>query len=60
MFCKHDWSVLSETMTKSAFEHAKEIGLTVTKGSLFGLERKHIQIIACKKCGKLKRFVEEI
>jgi len=60
MFCKHKWLTLSETITKSKIEHAKEIGLIVTKGHSFDLERKHIQVLSCEKCGKLKRFVEEI
>jgi len=60
--CKHDWKVLSETVTKSRFEVLTQIGdfegLKTRGGSMF--KRKHIQIITCDKCGKLKRFVDEI
>lgn len=60
MFCKHEWEVLSETITKSQAEHAVEVGLCVKKGSELILERKHIQVFHCKKCGRLERFVEAI
>jgi hypothetical protein len=60
MFCKHDWKVLSEITTKSKIEHALAIGANVTRGNGFALERKHILVIKCTKCGKLKRYVEEI
>lgn len=60
MFCNHEWRILSETTTESAYEHAKNIGLIVTRGSTLGLERKYIQIVVCDKCGKLKQFVEDI
>jgi hypothetical protein len=58
MFCNHEWKVLSETTTKSQYEHAKDIGLIVEEGRSSGLIRKHIQIVSCDKCGSLKRFVE--
>jgi lysyl-tRNA synthetase class I len=60
MFCKHDWKILSEVTTKSAIEHAQNIGAVVQKANGYALERKYIQIIVCKKCGKARRFVEEI
>lgn len=60
LFCKHEWEILSETTTKSQMEHARELGLMITEGYSFQLSRKLIQIAACKKCGKLKRFVEEV
>ncbi len=62
MFCKHDWSVLSETVTKSKFEVATE-RMTHAKNlpwQLCDADRKHIQVFTCSKCGKLKRFVENI
>lgn len=58
MFCRHDWKVLSETVTKSEMELAVELGATSLKNA--SAYRKHIQIVYCEKCGKLKRFVEEI
>jgi hypothetical protein len=67
LFCKHEWKVLSETITKSKFEVATEKLLEkISKGEatiprqLADANRKHIQIFTCGKCGKLKRFVENI
>lgn len=60
LFCKHDWKVLSETTTESRMSHAVSMGIEFkTKDSTL-IERKFIQIIICEKCGKLKRFVEDI
>ena len=62
MFCKHDWKVLSETTTESKIEHVKNVGGVVAEGNIaFGFFiRKHIQVFKCDRCGKLKRFVEDI
>ena len=66
MFCKHKWKVLSETTTVSQFEHAITVlkpstqGRLTIPGQMCDADRKHIQIVACDKCGKLKRFVERI
>ena len=67
MFCKHDWQVLSETVTKSKYEDSLQvskgagiIGKFDMPGQLCCADRKHIQVFACSKCGNLKRFVEEI
>jgi hypothetical protein len=63
MFCKHEWEVLSETTTKSDIEaiiertpaHVENLKTRACSGN-----RKHIAICSCRKCGKLKRFVEEL
>jgi hypothetical protein len=47
-------------MTESKIEHAVNMGLGIKSGSSVAMERKFIQIIQCEKCGKLKRFVEEV
>lgn len=61
MFCKHKWVILSETVTKSRLEVFSDNGVTEISGTgLNPASRKHIQIITCEKCGKLKRFVENI
>lgn len=66
MFCKHKWSVLSETVTKSKFEsslaalHLAGGGSMKLPHQMCCAERKHIQIVKCDKCGKLKRFTESI
>jgi len=66
MFCKHKWSILSETTTKSKFQSAIDavselsIANLKTPHQMCCAERKHIQTFTCDKCGKLKRFVENI
>jgi hypothetical protein len=67
MFCKHQWEVLSETTTESQFEHAMKVaqsrgaqGSIKIPGQMSCAERKHILVVTCKKCGKIKRFVETI
>jgi hypothetical protein len=67
IFCKHDWELISETVTKSRYEVAMEAfdGRAGTSKvnlpwQLCDASRKHIQTFTCRKCGKLKRFVEEI
>lgn len=67
MFCKHDWEVLSAEVTKSKFESSLEALKAAGADSaldiphqLCGADRKHIQLVSCKRCGKLKRFVERI
>lgn len=59
IFCKHDWQLLSEIVTESNAEQAKRIGLKNVKG-FFVFDRKLVQIVTCKKCGKLKKFVTDI
>ena len=63
IFCKHKWEILSETTTKSKFEVATE-NLTTGKHALpwqlSCAKRKLVQVFACSKCGKFKRFVEHI
>lgn len=64
MFCKHEWKILSQVTTKSKFEHA--ISLAGGDGNIriphqmCSAKRKYIQVFTCNKCGKLRRFVEEI
>jgi len=66
--CKHDWKLLSETITESKFEHTIRIIKSINNGEremqlpwqLVDADRKHIQTFTCSKCGKLKRFVEDI
>lgn len=67
MFCKHQWDVLSETTTESKYENTIKaargndvIGSFTIPSQMACAERKHILVVTCKKCGKLKRFVEEI
>ena len=60
MFCRHDWKMISETTTKSRVEVLRECGCSSLKGLFEPVNRKHIQVFSCEKCGKLKRFVEKI
>lgn len=66
MTCKHQWRLLSETVTESQLEHAMRASnnllgpATYNAIAAFGSNRKHIQVFSCDKCGKLKRFVEDI
>ena len=66
LFCKHDPKLLSETTTLSKAEVMAKVMPAVDKLSGSGrlisdlLERKHIQVFVCAKCGKLTRFVETI
>ena len=67
MFCRHEWTILSETVTKSQFESsmeaAEKTGFTrklLLPSQLCDAGRKHIQVFTCSLCGKFKRFVENI
>ena len=64
LFCKHEWKIVSEITTKSRFEVATtQLNNTKPKTipwQLCDARRKHIQIVTCDKCGKLRRFVETI
>ena len=65
MFCRHQWKLLSEMVTKSKYEHSMEVAsqrvISITlPAQLCDADRKHIQVFTCDKCGKLKRFVENI
>lgn len=62
-FCKHNWVILSETLTQSKLEHIRETidrPLTKLKAPYEYTTRKFIQILSCPNCGKLKRFVEKV
>jgi len=60
MKCKHKWKCLSESITKSRFEIAASFNEFIIPSSENTTKRKHIQVFTCDKCGKLKRFVENI
>lgn len=59
MFCKHKWKLLSETKSDSKLEVAYSCGVTIRSGADKSiLERELVQVLACERCGKLKKFVE--
>jgi len=66
IFCNHEWKKQSEAILPSAFEQAMRTGeytinpaaLTGQKDSWF-FKKKLIFTFICKKCNKIKTFVEE-
>lgn len=64
IFCKHDWKLISEITTKSAFELATENLATMAHvklpWQLCNADRKVIQLVTCPKCGAIKKFTETI
>lgn len=66
ILCKHDWNVVSDVVTESTFEMATRvlkraaIGKVSIPGQLCVDDRKHIVVMACKRCGKVKKIVTEI
>ena len=64
--CTHEWKILSEHTTESRFETAVNAlsGRTSDRISIphqmCSAARMFIQVVACDKCGELKRFVEHI
>lgn len=66
MFCRHDWEILSETTSKSKFEVATEClsnrgtSKVTIPHQMCDATRTLVQIVACNKCGKLRRFVTEV
>lgn len=68
LFCKHNWIIKQSITTPSKMEHwikvtgSKE-GHPIPRNNFQyneSTDRKQITIIACDKCGKLKRYVEVI
>lgn len=58
--CRHEWEILSETTTISRIAVLRQQGITEVHNLHRPANRKLIQLVTCKKCGKLKRFVEDI
>lgn len=62
--CNHDWKIHT-TKTESKMEQMLRLtGKCVTPSNDFQLdtltEKKHITIMTCNCCGKVKRYVEDI
>ena len=71
LFCKHDWEILSEIKTESKIEQMLRLAgeapyprNNLDPASVLVLEpvlgKQLIQIVTCKKCGKLTRWVTQI
>ena len=65
IFHKHQYEIIQEVITKSRAEVQGELIGKISSPrnasqheELF--KRKHITILQCKHCGKLKRYVEVI
>lgn len=60
MFCRHDWEVKDKTILLSAYEQVIASGQA--PASLSALvpvfQKTVVLVLACKKCGKLKKFME--
>jgi hypothetical protein len=62
--CNHDWKIHT-TKTESKMEQMLRLtGKCVTPSNDFQLDtltkKKHITIMTCNCCGKVKRYVEDI
>ncbi len=64
LFCRHEWKILTQLTTESKLEHAMRQIPNATKLNLphqvCHADRKHIMVLACEKCGKLKIIREKI
>jgi hypothetical protein len=62
IFCKHEWETILEKELPSDLENAIEAfnkaGMSIGNVKNIDTSRTHIHVVQCKKCGKLKRFVE--
>ena len=62
MFCRHKWRLVDKTVLPSLIEVAAKSGASKmqTSASMAKdmLQRTVISILACEKCGKVKKFVE--
>jgi hypothetical protein len=58
MFCKHDWEIKDKTILPANLELLES---TPSEGSIPQrfFVKKLVLIMACKKCGKLFKSVEE-
>ncbi len=60
LFCKHNWKLKYEKVTESNLSEFRR-NIRESRGGpirYYDPTKKYIQIFACTKCGKLKKFVE--
>ena len=62
LFCKHDWELISKETTKSNVQAILESNSNAKnfKYLYTDLQRYLIQIVVCKKCGKIKKFEDQL
>jgi len=58
MFCKHDWEIKDKTILPANVELLKNLPAEGSIPKAFFM-KKVVLIMACKKCGKLFKSVEE-
>jgi hypothetical protein len=56
MFHKHDWDLIDYKKLSSEVERLRNVGLKPNTHN--SLKEKHVWIFKCKKCPKIKKFVE--
>ncbi|MCK5606767.1 hypothetical protein KAR91_32995 [Candidatus Pacearchaeota archaeon] len=60
MSCKHNWKILHSEISESMMEQAVRLGGEITEGNASIFTKKSIQIVTCDKCGKIRKYVEEV
>jgi hypothetical protein len=60
MFCGHDYEIINEVVTKSAFDKLSEACTGRAPITYLMFRRKHITDFKCKKCNHHKRDVIEL
>lgn len=56
MFCNHEWDIVDYKKIPSEFERVIQFGFTPKTDN--DLTEKHVWILKCKKCPKIKKIVE--
>lgn len=57
ILCIHHWEILSEKVMESQIECLYRLGFAVKRGGSDMATRDLIQILTCRKCGGLKKYV---
>ena len=60
LFCKHNWELISKETTTSNFENISKLGVSEFTYFPSDLKRYLIQVFVCKKCGKIKKFEDQL
>ena len=58
--CLHDWKLLHREVSESKVEQMRSLGATTNRVAYDLMVKTYIQIWSCSKCGKLKKFKDEI
>lgn len=62
LLCNHDYTVVSKEIMPSQFEHAMKVadGIGGIPHQMCDANRKHITLLKCSKCAKIKQLVVRI